>query len=700
MDDIRKERLIISICTLAGLSCILQNFFGGWEFWVPALVLVGLAILWFLHISHRMEPDVRISMYFTFAAFLLFYHGIHDTSLFDISVSIALFMVTFTVADRIWLLNIILAEYFLVMVIQFWFLYSEGRMDMNAFEIMRMIYHVVTVLTMYVFSRITVNRRSAEKIKRQKWLDTVRENDSDMEDFLSNISHELRTPVNVISGMTTLMQKKYGGSELESIQDAGIRLAHQIEDIQDYTEIKRGELMIDEENYMCVSLINDVVTGYEQIDRSKELELIVNLAPEMPAMLRGDIQKLHKLFRHLLENAVKFTKRGGIYVKLFPVIQEYGINLTVEVTDTGIGMTRADMSRVTKGMYQANKKRDRSTGGIGIGLPIVYGIVHKMGGFVNITSTRGSGTTVRISIPQQVIDPTPCLMVNDEAKKSFLFFIKPEKYKVPELRDFYRDMAVTLATGIGAKLYSAADRRELEHLTDEAVADFIFTGEEEYSSDHDMLDELARKGYRVVVSANTGFKVTPGSGVIMMPKPLYAFPVVRIINGDGSNDGPESETGKMRLDGIRALVVDDEAMNLVVATGLLRDYGITADTAGSGLEAIEKYESGIYDVIFMDHMMPEMDGAETARRIRQIADASYRKPIIVALTANALSGAREMFMKEGFDGFIAKPINISEFERVMKNVLPEEMITYEMTPGDGVNGPFDKMSTHERRAEK
>ena len=115
----------------------------------------------------------------------------------------------------------------------------------------------------------------------------------------------------------------------------------------------------------------------------------------------------------------------------------------------------------------------------------------------------------------------------------------------------------------------------------------------------------------------------------------------------------------------------------MVAAGLLKEYGIKVDTADRGIEAIEKYENGDYDVIFMDHMMPGMDGVEAMRRIRQVASGSGRNPVLIALTANALSGAREMFIKEGFDGFIAKPIDISLFERVMKRVLPDDMIQYE-----------------------
>ncbi|MCR5098017.1 MAG: response regulator [Lachnospiraceae bacterium] len=677
MNDIRKERLLLVISTLAALSCVLQNFFGGWEFWVPPLVVAGIIGCWWCHIAQRLNPDSRASMYFLFDAFLLFYHGIHDTSLYEISISTMLFIGTFTILDRISILNLIMIEYTIVMVIQFVFLYQNGTIhDLDAFNTMRIIYHVGGVLNLYIFSRITVSRRVAERKRQEEWQKEVEDSHHDVEDFLSNISHELRTPINVINGMTTILQKDDDREGLDSIRDAGIRLAHQIEDIQDYTELKRGELAMEEESFMCISLVNDIVTYFNANEKRRDLELIVDLDPQTPTLLKGDIKKLHKVFRHLLENAIKFTRKGGVYIKVFSAPQKYGVNLMIEVTDTGVGMTRVDMAQVSKGMYQANKKRNRSTGGIGIGLPIVYGFVHKMGGFVKIRSKKGRGTTVRMTIPMKVVDPAPCLSIRDEAKDGTVFYIKPEKYKVPAIRDYNRSMAVDLATGLKAKLYSAGDPRELERLINELPITYIFTGQEEYEQDHELLDQLARDGYKVVVSANAGFAATQESGILVMPKPLYGFPVVRILNGDIESFEQQAEEKPM-FTGVRALVVDDEPMNLVVATGLFKEYGMIVDTAESGKESIEKYESGDYEVVFMDHMMPEMDGVEAMKRIRGVAEASFRHPVVVALTANALSGAREMFLREGFDGFIAKPIDIGEFERVMKRVLPDEMISYE-----------------------
>ena len=237
-------------------------------------------------------------------------------------------------------------------------------------------------------------------------------------------------------------------------------------------------------------------------------------------------------------------------------------------------------------------------------------------------------------------------------------------------------MSVNLANGIGAKLYPASELRELERLLDDLSVSYIFTGQEEYEADRETIDRLSAEGYKIIVLADPGFQTTTGKGILVMPKPLYGFPVVRILNGE-TEDFTDESTGALSFEGVRSLVVDDEPMNLVVATGLLREYQIQADTAESGKQAIEKYRDGEYDVVFMDHMMPGMDGVEAMKRIRQEAAGSGRNPVIIALTANALSGAKEMFMREGFDGFIAKPIDVGEFERVMKRLLPEELIKQE-----------------------
>jgi CheY-like chemotaxis protein len=129
--------------------------------------------------------------------------------------------------------------------------------------------------------------------------------------------------------------------------------------------------------------------------------------------------------------------------------------------------------------------------------------------------------------------------------------------------------------------------------------------------------------------------------------------------------------------GLKVLVVDDEPMNIMVAEGIFKNYGMVVESAESGKESISKFENNDYDVIFMDHMMPEMDGVDAMKIIRRIAARTHKSPVMIALTANALSGSREMFIREGFDGFIAKPIDLADFEHVMKRVLPQGKVSYE-----------------------
>ena len=392
------------------------------------------------------------------------------------------------------------------------------------------------------------------------------------------------------------------------------------------------------------------------------------------AKMRGDIKKLHKIFRHLLENAVKFTKHGGVYVRMYSENTDYGVNLCIEMTDTGIGMDRRAINSVAEGMYQVNKKRNRSSGGIGLGLFIVYGFAHRMGGFVKIESKKNLGTTVRVTIPQKVVDQSPCLELSKDAAGDILFHVRSDKYEVPRVRDFYRYMATNLATGLRVPLYAAETTNDIERLREKLNVKNIFMGQEEYEENPEYFDKLSKGDIVVAVSAYAGFKPNPGSGVITMPKPLYGYPVLKVLK-EGKNavnlGMMDSETHP-EFKNVRTLVVDDEPMNLVVATGIFSNYGMITDTAGSGKEAIQKFRSGEYDLVFMDHMMPEMDGVEAMKKIKRIAEDELNITIpVIVLTANVVSGAKEMFIREGFDGFVSKPINTADLERVMLQVLPE-----------------------------
>ena len=679
MSQKNNEKFIMFVITLGSLGLIAEIVLMGWELWVPCFIIIGVVALWGMSLSERIEYDIRVLVYSGYAAMLLFYHGIHKTGFFDAGIVVILGMAAYSTLNKVYMMNIYLIEFFVVLLIHFLNLPGGDPIVYDRFNVSRILLHIAIVLLVYLICVRSINERLEDEEEKRVMGERIKQNDASMEDFLSNISHELRTPVNVVNGMSDLLIKRGVGYEADSIKNAGVRLAYQIEDIQDYTECKRQSVFLEEDNYMSISLINDVVTSFRMNSNAEDLEMVVDLSPKTPSMMRGDIKKLHKIFRHLLENAVKFTRAGGIYVKMYTEKTDYGVNLCIEMTDTGVGMNPGAIRAISEGMYQANKKRNRSSGGIGLGLYIVHGFAHRMGGFVKIESERKNGTTVRVTIPQKVVDDKPCLTLRETFDGSVLFHVRPDKYKVPKLRDFYRNMASNLASGTRVPLYAAETVYEVERLKEKMKVTHIFMGQDEYEENRGYFEELAKEDIVIAVSVDPGLKVPENSRVMFMPKPLYAYPIINILN-EGWNAGGTGNQGSTEtpvFKDVRALVVDDEPMNIVVATSLFREYKMIVDTAGSGKEAIRKFRENDYDLIFMDHMMPEMDGVEAMKQIKAVAADLDRKIIVIALTANAVSGAREMFIREGFDGFIAKPINTSDYERVMLRVLPADRISYE-----------------------
>ncbi len=671
-----KSKLHQFIITLISFSCIgltIESILMKWEFWVPPLIIAGTALLWIMHITGNLSEEIREYYYCGFTMLTILFHGMHGTSMFDSVAVMALALIAFSFMDHIFMMNLFMLEYYCILLVQLFYIHRDDDLWSDSLSVSRIILHIIAFFFIYLacIKSIQLRRESRESEEEKDRI--LEANVNDMDDFLSNISHELRTPVNVVNGMSDLLIKKGQYEEAVAINEAGQRLTDQIDDIQDYTEVKSDDIFLEEEDYTSTFLINDVVQSFRMNRENSGLELVVDIAPDVPSVMRGDIKKLRKIFRHLISNAIKFTERGGLLIQVFTENKDYGVNLCIEVRDTGAGMGRKDIYMASHGMYQANKRRDRSSGGVGLGLSIVYGFVHRMGGVVKIESTRGEGTTVKVTIPQKVVDSSPSIQLKEHVEGDILFHVRPNKYKTPKMRDFYRTMAMNLAAGIHMRLYQAETINEVKRHMEKINVKYIFMGEEEYLENPEFFDELAKTDVVVAVSASAGFKARIGAPVIVMPKPLYAYPVIRVLNDGKEADGAGLSEHHERPDlgGIRALVVDDEPMNLVVACGLFNDYGIITDTADSGKAAIEKCLTEKFDVIFMDHMMPGMDGVETMKVMMSRGISSEHGTLFVALTANVVSGAREMFMKEGFDGFVGKPISTNEFERVMAHLLPK-----------------------------
>lgn len=683
-EKVREAHLIVLIvCTITIIALTGESYLLGWETGAIVLLLLGLAASWFIHIKEIATETVRLWLYFILSMLAVFFYGSHETSIFDLAPLMLVIILLFSVVEKYSIIRLCVITYFLTMGYDFVFVLG-GELELTSLFITRALLHVVLVLIAGYLVKMAMYRRRKENQIIQKRIAELEETNRRTEDFLTNVSHELRTPINAVTGITTVMLKKEDDEEkrkdILAVQNAGHRLFEQIEDILDYTEIDTGRIRISEDSYMITSIINDIIMGIPKSESDDKPELIFDIDGSMPSVLLGDGRKVKKILKHLIDNSFKFTTEGGIYVRVYALQKDYGVNLCIKVSDTGVGITEKELGKITERFYQTNGGRNRRVGGLGLGLPIVYGMVNIMEGFVQVESTEGKGTSVYISIPQKVADPAPSVVIEHREKLCLGCFLKPEKYEMPEVRNYYDEVISHMVHELDIPLHRLSSVDELKKLNSLYQLTHLFIGDKEYIEEEAYFEQLSQS-MEVIVVADYGFEIPRGSRIKLIQKPFYCLPVVSMLNAGVTEHEKNLQENHMICPGVRVLVVDDEPMNLMVAEGILRDYQMNITTAGSGVKAIELCKETDFDLILLDHMMPEMDGVETLKWLRKIHKDSDKVLTVIAFTANAVSGAREMFREEGFDEFISKPIELNELERVLRKVLPKSAIKYEVIQG-------------------
>ena len=677
-----------SICTalLIGESILL-----GWEKWTLVLLSIAVIVCWILHFRQTLSSGSRIYIYAILMMCTTFYYGVHATSTFDLAIVMGALIVLFAMTGMKSLITLCQVTYYITMAYNLGSMAASGE-KFDGLMLTRCALHLVTIFVIGWFAKIIIDRWMQVLSDTQEEVVQLTEDTERLNDFLANVSHEIRTPVNAVIGLTSICIDKsqhreiYG--DLISIRDAGRKVAEQISDILDYSELDRNKAVANNEDYMLSSVLHDLVSELRS-GKSKDVELIIDVDPGIPAVMHSDVSKLKKILRALITNGLKYTREGGVYVRISCESQSYGVNLCIEVTDTGIGMSDYELERVYDSFYQADSGRARMGGGLGLGLAIVSGFVSLLGGFMTIKSKKNVGTTVVVSLPQKVIDPTSCMSVTHPDQLCLGAYLHFEKFANPVVRDYYNSMVLNIVKGLGIQMHRVNNPEDLHLLHGSIHMTHLFIAEEEYESNAEFIEELAKE-VLVVVVANDDFKLPPTSRARVMEKPFYCFPVVSVLNT--SLHDSQSSDKKMYCHGVRALIVDDEPMNLVVGKSIFRSYGMEVTTVLSGQESIDICREKTFDIIFMDHMMSGMDGVEAMKKIRADVSGKNGEIPIVALTANAMSSAKQMFLAEGFDGFVSKPIEVEELERVMRQVLPKASITYEeISSEEEKSSDFEKM---------
>nr|MCR5100714.1 response regulator [Butyrivibrio sp.] len=354
----------------------------------------------------------------------------------------------------------------------------------------------------------------------------------------------------------------------------------------------------------------------------------------------------------------------------------YGINLNIDLYDTGCGITEKQKNMLFGGVYLGNINEERKIGGLGLGIAIVEGLVNRMNGFIKIDSVPEKGTHIHISIPQKIANPEPGITMDRVSECNIIAYFNREKYTRSEVGAFYYELLNHAIDEFHFNITSAGSLAELKELFITMSITHVFIASWEYGMDPEYFESLA-KHTNVCIFTHHDFKPLEGSCCDIIYKPIYVLSVIDYLKNSLENNFKREETNKSDLisverpsfKGKRALVVDDDEMNLIVAKGILESMDVDVITCLSGDEAIEKCGITDFDIIFMDYMMPVMNGTKAMKHIREIRNGFYKEVPILVLTANAVSGAREEFMQAGFDEFISKPIDIIELGNTMKAFL-------------------------------
>ena len=480
--------------------------------------------------------------------------------------------------------------------------------------------------------------------------------------FLANIGHEFRTPMNGILGFIELMgdtnldktQREY----LSMISSSSKSLMTNIETLLDLSQLQGGRLEVEEMPFNLLPSMETLTYYFFEQGVEKGIKVLMFIDPKLPQEIISDSKKISQIMFSIIQNAIKFTPRGGkviIEIKLLKHKQNGDCTIGFSVKDTGAGISEEQVSLINEPFTAGGQADER----LGVGLSLSNGIVKLLGSELRILSEGGEGTYVSFVLNFKASRGQNFKMMPKKKVKVLLL----DKSKINEanflsiyLRSFSVD--VVKSNQLNAKVYDGID------------ALYIVANQD----DSTWMSELGRysKKAPIILLLDNGMKLqTKLTHIVddVIAEPLLATTVAKHLYEVNSFDIKEIEPKALSINRrVTALVVEDNYINQRLIKILLQNYNIIVSTASDGVEAVDICEKNRYDIIFMDIDMPEKNGIDATKEIKKLSTANASVPI-VALTAMAMDGDREMLLSEGLDDYLSKPLNCEKLESILNKYL-------------------------------
>jgi two-component system, sensor histidine kinase and response regulator len=529
---------------------------------------------------------------------------------------------------------------------------------------------------------ITASRQAAEQLRNAKNAADAASTAKGL--FLANMSHEIRTPLNGVIGMTDLLldtalsaqQREYA----EIARSSGETLLALINDILDISKIESGQLDLENIEFDLAALIDATLDAVALRASDKRLELLADVDPAVPTLLRGDPTRLRQVLLNLLSNAVKFTSRGEVTLE----VRRAGgapdpVALSFKVIDTGMGIAADAIDKLFMPFTQEDASTTRRHGGTGLGLSICRRLVEAMDGTIDVASHVGEGSVFRFDL-QFRLGAAAASPARPQlpAWRVLVIADHPTLLRIlsTHLRSWPFHVHTASSAFDGLKRWQelcAAGRTPEVVMIDRGLPD-----QEAFSLGQAIRDlDLQRLSRLILLSALNQPLGTEDRAIFahIVTKPVKWSAFKSLLVEDATARLPTSSHADVSLPaseeftGRRVLLVDDNAVNRKVGERLLQKMGVTVELAVNGLEALSCLRAAHFDVVLMDCQMPEMDGYEATRQIRSSSGIKNPEVPVIALTANALSGDRDLCIAAGMDDYLTKPIDPRRLAEAVRTAL-------------------------------